>query len=620
MSRLFTKYLAPLLVISVVPLLVSGVVLFFLLKNDITTLDQKLTEQISAELTREISYKNEAIAKTEGLYVEQELDRIGNKLNTIALSPDLINMDMSGINAYLENLLASEPAILEATIVDKFGTVAYNKVNSFSLLSEETSDVAQKELFKALERKESYVSNVEVSSRTQLPYVTLGQPIVRSGGNFEGGIIVNLDLNFIWNIVADKEVGENGFLYIISSEGQLISHPSKKELYQNSDYSKYEHIQEIIANKNGTLTKENELVSYYTNKYNWTTIIEIPTDKALASVEQNRSMVRSFISATFRSIGLTTGVVTLLVLIIAALASVVVTRQIIKPISELTKATQKVAAGDLELEIRKTTNDEVGQLTDSFNAMTLELRKKQDELIKSNEYIKKQAEELLDRYNSDLEQFAYVTTHDLIEPLRMITSYTQLLKRRYNDVHDDDAREFMGYIVEGVERMHAIINDLFEYSHIRTNIKDFEVVDCLEVFDFVMGKMAKDVQDNQVSISCSDMPKTKAVFSNMVQIFQNLIGNAIKFKGEEPLSIDIKAKDLGEEWLFSFADNGIGIDPIYKDKIFEIFKRLNKRDKYPGSGMGLAICKNIIERHGGKIWVESELGKGSTFYFTIKKY
>lgn len=595
-------------------------VLFFLLKKDINALDIQLTDQISTELTREISYKNEAIAKTEGLYVEQELDRIGNKLNTIALSPDLISLDISGINAYIENFLTSEPAILEVTVVDKFGSVIYNKVNSFSLLSEEPANIEKKDLFSALQRKESYVSNVEVSSRTQLPYVTLGQPIIQFGGNFEGGIIVNLDLNFIWNIVADKEVGENGFLYIISSEGQLISHPSKKELYQNSDYSKYDYIQEIIANKNGTLTKDNELVSYYTNKYNWTTIIEIPTNKALASVEQSRTTVRAFISDTFRSIGLTTGAVTFLVLIIAALASIVVTRQIIKPITELTNATQKVAAGDLELEIRKTTNDEVGQLTDSFNAMTQELRKKQDELIKSNEYIKKQAEELLERYNSDLEQFAYVTTHDLIEPLRMITSYTQLLKRRYKDVNDGDVTEFMGYIVEGVDRMHAIINDLFEYSHIRTNVSDFEVVDYLEVFDFVMGKMSKDIQENQVSISCSDMPKTKAVFSNMVQIFQNLIGNAIKFKGEDPLSIDIKAQDLGEEWLFTFADNGIGIDPVYKDKIFEIFKRLNKRDKYPGSGMGLAICKNIIERHGGKIWVDSELGKGSTFHFTIKKY
>lgn len=609
------------MVISVIPLLVSGVVLFFLLKTDINDLDQQLTAQISDELTREISYKNEAIAKTEGLYVEQELDRIGNKLNTVALSPDMINMNTFGINAYLENLLASEPAILEVTVVDKFGSIVYNKVNSFSLLSEEPADLAQQEIFKALERKESYVSNVEISSRTQLPYVTLGQPIVQFGGNFEGGIIVNLDLNFIWNIVADKEVGENGFLYIISSEGQLISHPSKKELYQNSDYAKYEHIQEIIANKNGTLTKGNELVSYYTNKYNWTTIIEIPTDKALASVAQNQLTIRSFISDTFRSIGLTTGAVIFLVLIIAVFASILVTRQIIKPITQLTQATQLVAAGDLEMEIRKTTNDEVGQLTDSFNAMTQELRRKQEELLKSNDYIKKQAEELLDRYNSDLEQFAYVTTHDLIEPLRMITSYTQLLKRRYGKELPEEASDFMGFVVEGVERMHAIINDLFEYSHIRTNIKDFEVVDCLEVFDFVMGKMSKEIQENKVSISCSDMPKTKAVFSNMVQIFQNLIGNAIKFKKEdEALTIDIKAEDIGDEWLFSFADNGIGIDPTYKDKIFEIFKRLNKRDKYPGSGMGLAICKNIIERHGGKIWVESELGEGSTFYFTIKKY
>lgn len=621
MNRLFVKYLVPLLLISIVPLLASGITLFLLLQRDFNTLEQDQAELMSADLTKEISYKNEAIAKTEGLYVEQEIDRIGNKVSAMALSPDFTSQDIYGISAFVENLLASEPAILEITVVDKFGQRIFNKVNSFSLLSEDYIDLTENDIFRSLEQKESYISDVQISSRTQLPYITMGQPIVQMGGNFGGGIMLNLNLNFIWNIVADKQVGQNSILYIVAEDGQLISHPSTKELYQNSDYGKYDYIQEILHNKNGTLTKGKNLVSYYTNKYNWTTIIEIPTEEALASVEESRFNFHEFITNSLFSLALTTGLVIIVVLVLVAFTSVLIARRIVNPIVELTDATRKVADGDLSQSMPKKSNDELGELTESFNSMTEELRKNRDELVKSNEYVKKQAEELLDRYNSDLEQFAYVTTHDLIEPLRMITSYTQLLKRRYRDKLDGDAEEFMVYIVEGVERMHVIINDLFEYSHIRTNVSDFEQVDFLEVFEHVIHKLNKEITESGTTISYSNLPKTKAVYSNIVQLFQNLIANSIKFsKKDEPMKIDIQAEDLGEEWLLTFRDNGIGIDPIYKEKIFEIFKRLNKRDQYAGSGMGLAICKNIVERHGGKIWVKSELGLGATFYFTIKKY
>lgn len=608
--------------ISIIPLLSSGIFLYFLIKGDFQDLEQQLTNQITLELTQEISYKNEAIAQTEGMYVEQEIDRIGNKISAMALSPDFVELDGYHINQYAENLLASEPAILEITVVDKFGDVAYNKVSSFSLLSEDYIDVADREIFRTLERKESYISDVQISSRTQLPYITLGQPIIQFGGNFEGGIILNLNLNFIWNIVVSKQAGKDGFLFIVSDEGQLISHPSKKELYQNGDYSKYDYIRTIINQKNGTLIEGKDLLSFYTNKYNWTTVIQIPQEDALMAVEQNSKIIQFFIGNSLGSISLATGVLLLFVLILVSLVSIYVTRRIVNPIQDLTNATQKVAEGNLNTELTKSSNDEIGQLTDSFNSMTGQLRIQREELLKSNEFIKDQAEELLDRYNSDLEQFAYVTTHDLIEPLRMITSYTQLLQRRYKDQFENgEAKEFMNYIVEGVKRMHLIINDLFEYSHIRTNVKDFELVDCMEVFEFVLNRLSKEIKESNARISCTGLPKTKAVYTNMVQIFQNLIANAIKFrKKDQPAEIEIKCVDKDTEWLFSFADNGIGMDPVYKDKVFEIFKRLNKRDEYAGSGMGLAICKNIVERHGGKIWVESEVGKGATFYFTIKKY
>lgn len=621
MNRLFIKYLAPLLAISVIPLLVSGIALFYLFRSDFQRLEDELSETVRDKLTEEISYKNEAIAQTEGMYVEQEIDRIGNKMAALSISPEFMSLDVYRMSPYLENFLASEPAVLEVTILDKFGEKVYSKVSSYNLLNEDYIDVPEEEIFEALANKESFMSEVQMSSRTQLPYVTLGQPILQAGGNFEGAFILNLNLNFFDKLDVEELEKDQGMLYIISDKGRLISHPLTRELYQNPDYSKYDYIQTIMKTKQGTLLKGDNLVSYYTNKYNWITIIEIPTSVALSSVEENKQTILEFIANTLRSISITTGLIILLVLILIAISSIYITRTIIKPILDLTAATKNVSEGDYSLYIRKTSNDEIGELTDSFNKMTNEVRKKRDELVRSNEYIKEQAEELLDRYNSDLEQFAYVTTHDLIEPLRMITSYTQLLQRRYKDVYDDDAREYMKYIVEGVERMHSIINDLFEYSHIRTNINDFELVDFQEVFQQVVLKLRPEIEESQVNITCTDLPRSKAVFTNIVQLFQNLVANAIKFrKPGEQLEINISAEDKGVEWLFKVSDNGIGIDPVYKEKIFEIFKRLNKRDEYPGSGMGLAICKNIVERHGGKIWVESELGHGATFYFTIKKY
>lgn len=621
MNKLFIKYLVSLLAISIIPAFFGGMLLLSFIKVNMNGLKGDLNTQVSQVLTREISYKDEAIAQTEGMYVEQEIDRIGNKISAMALAPGFIELDLLNISGYVDNIISNEPAVLEVAVVNKWGDVIFDKVNSLSVMSEEYSELIDDELLTTIQDKESYLSDVSISSRSQLPYVTLGQPIIQFGGNFAGGIVLNLNLSFIWDIAASKQVGESGKLYIISPKGQLISHPSTRELYQNSDYSKYEYIREIMATKNGTIQTATSLVSYYTNKYGWTTIIEIPVEQALATVNDNQLLVESFIQGTNRTMGLVAVAILVFILVLTIIISIYVTRWLITPIVDLTEATRTVSGGDLNLTIKKSSDDEIGQLTDSFNLMTEQLRIKQEELVRSNEYIKLQAEELLDRYNSDLEQFAYVTTHDLIEPLRMITSYIQLLQRRYRKIYDDEANEFMGFVVEGVDRMHNIINDLFEYSHIRTDVKDFETVDVQEVIDATIKKLNKEITDSGATVTCEGMPEVRGVFSNMVQVFQNLVGNAIKFRQKDvPLTIKINCEDRPNDWLFSVQDNGIGFDPQYKDKVFEIFKRLNKRDDYPGSGMGLAISKNIVERHGGKIWVDSRLGVGTTFFFTIKKY
>ncbi len=223
----------------------------------------------------------------------------------------------------------------------------------------------------------------------------------------------------------------------------------------------------------------------------------------------------------------------------------------------------------------------------------------------------------LERSNSELEQFAYVASHDLQEPLRTISSYVQLLASRYKDKLDKDANEFIEFAIDGSKRMRLLINSLLEYSRVN-RIKPFEWIEITDVLKEIQVDMKEQIKEAGVNIKHNGLPKIYGDTVLIGQLFQNLIGNAIKFRSDNNPEIKISGKRKNGEYIFSVEDNGIGINKEYSEKIFIIFQRLNSREKYPGTGIGLSICKKIVERHGGKIWVESEPGKGSKFYFTIK--
>ncbi len=608
------------MILTLIPLVVSGVLTYFLIMHNMVLLEQNITTQSSSDLTREISYKNEFIAKTESQNMAAELDRIVYRLLTMSNSPAFVQLNKPQIKEFANQVISAEQNIIEINVVDKEGRSIHRKEKVISLTPKLEENVSQSEAFAKMSRKEMFISNVEIYSSKDEPTITVAIPILLYSGKFEGGIIAKVGLGFLWQIVASKEVGEGGLLYVISESGTLIAHPIRKEIYQNPEFHKYEYIREIMEMKEGTIENDNQLVSFATNQFGWSTIIEIPIRTALASVETNKASLLYFIDASLREILITTLLIVLLVIVLSTISGIYITKVIVDPIINLTQATEKISGGDLTLRIPNTSTDEIGQLTHSFNKMTADLERNQQQLIQSNAYIKQQAEELKERYNSDLEQFARITTHDLMEPLRTITSYVQLIERKYKEMFDEKATSFMNHILQGVGRMHNIVNGLFEYAHIRTDESDFEQVDCLKVFDIVVDRLEKEITDSQANIECRDLPTIKAVESNMAQVFQNLLANSMKFKSERPLEIYIKAVEENSHWLFSFRDNGIGINPEYAGKIFEIFKRLHTREEYAGSGMGLAICKNIIERHGGRIWVESEPGRGATFFFTIKKY
>ncbi len=229
----------------------------------------------------------------------------------------------------------------------------------------------------------------------------------------------------------------------------------------------------------------------------------------------------------------------------------------------------------------------------------------------------KDLEDELRRSNTELQQFAYVASHDLQEPLRMVTSYLGLLEKKYADQLDGKAKQYMDFAIDGGLRAKDLINDLLDFTRVDSQAREFQPIDMEKALEKVLTGLSIRIQEEHATITHDELPMIYADDVQIMQVLQNLISNAIKFHGDEAPIIHIGCEDVGGRFLFSVRDNGIGIDPAYKDRVFVLFQRLNSREQYEGTGIGLAITKKIVERHGGKIWFESEVGKGTIFYFTI---
>lgn len=235
---------------------------------------------------------------------------------------------------------------------------------------------------------------------------------------------------------------------------------------------------------------------------------------------------------------------------------------------------------------------------------------------RTQEILERQTRELA-RSNSELEQFAWVASHDLQEPLRMVASYTQLLSKRYKGKLDADADEFIAFAVDGATRMRRLINALLELSRVGTRGKDFEATDCDAIYDRTLVNLQGLVEESGAVVTHDRLPTVMGDVTQLGQLFQNLIANAIKFRGDEQLTVHVGAEQRNGHWEFCVRDNGIGIDPEYAERIFVVFQRLHGKGDRPGTGIGLSICKKIVELHGGRIWVKSQPDEGAAFYFTL---
>ena len=262
--------------------------------------------------------------------------------------------------------------------------------------------------------------------------------------------------------------------------------------------------------------------------------------------------------------------------------------------------------------LEKRVQERTAELMESNQRLELEIV----ERTRAETVLARRSQELA-RSNAELEQFAYIASHDLREPLRMVTSYLQLIEKRYKDRLDADGHEFIGYAVNGARRMQTLIDDLLRYSRIGIKAKPMQPVDCTTVVETVMQSLRLTITETNTRITCSNLPTVLGDEVQLAQLFQNLIANAIKFRRDAPPEINIRAEQEKGFWSISVQDNGIGIDAEYFGRIFEMFQRLHGYDTYSGNGIGLTICRKIVEHHGGRIWVESATGKGSIFIFTL---
>ncbi len=295
------------------------------------------------------------------------------------------------------------------------------------------------------------------------------------------------------------------------------------------------------------------------------------------------------------------------------------TRQIQSLNTELGKNVQELEAANLELKkensVRRRAEQELRYSEEKLRNLNSSL---EERVAERTALAEERAKELA-RSNAELQQFVHISSHDLKEPLRMINSFVQLLQKNLEGKLDTDTGEYLHYVLEGARRIQRLIDDLLSYTRLGARSLSPQLLDLGEVVGEALSNLQISIVETGASITCDPMPQVEADRTHLVLLFQNLIGNAIKFNGGKKPRVHIRAKAEIDSWVFSVEDNGIGIDAQYFEKIFVVFQRLHAREEYPGTGIGLALCKKIVEQHNGKIWVDSEPGKGSTFHFTIPR-
>ena len=344
--------------------------------------------------------------------------------------------------------------------------------------------------------------------------------------------------------------------------------------------------------------------------------VRIAIDTLVGRLSAERTLARASVDSAASTVRL----VGILAIVFLAVGLAVLLgwlrRAVVRPTERLAAEVREVAEGDLALRVTVHGPREISELARDVDGMRRALLGEMAGIAAARDQLEQAGREL-ERSNSDLEQFAYVASHDLQEPLRKVTSFCQLLQRRYGGELDERADQYIDFAVDGAKRMQVLINDLLAFSRVGRGDGTAEVVDAGAILDRAVENLAGALEESGGEITRDDLPRVRAEPTLLATVFQNLLGNALKFRGEDAPRIHVSAVRDANRWLFRVSDNGLGIEHEYADRIFTIFQRLHARSTYPGTGIGLAMCRKIVEHHGGTIWLEDSPPPGATFVVAL---
>jgi signal transduction histidine kinase len=448
------------------------------------------------------------------------------------------------------------------------------------------------------------------------PVINVATPLYDPAGRAIGIVVIDVSASYLFGLIAEVLGPATEFVIVNEDGDYLVGSGTERSL--GLDRSPRRQILDDIPDLASFLAGQPDGFTGFVRR-------SAATDLAVAGrIAYNpREPGRFLVLAAFVPEALILGriaaergdvaLLALGVILIAAVFAVVLALRIVRPLRGMTEAASRIARGEHGPDLAAFTErrDETGALARAFDAMMREVDEREARLTA-------QAAELT-RSNQDLAQFAYIASHDLQEPLRMVASYLGLLERRYAGQLDDDAREFIGYAVDGATRMKQLINDLLDYSRAGSAPLRMRNVDTGELVAGVLRTLSIRIADVHGHVAVEGLPTVAADATQLARVFQNLIDNALKYRSRAAPRVRVIAESIDGFWKFSVRDNGIGVDPRFADRVFEIFKRLHGRDKYTGTGIGLAICKLVVERHGGRIWVEDRPQGGSVFCFTVPR-
>lgn len=615
---IFNKLLFWFLIVGIIPLFaISGIYYFVATKFTKSQIEERLIREAEEKIVAVRGFYKKGLDTAVHISEMQDVVRILEAADTRSKNNAPPDFEKNAVmnQKLLKNYAQTHPCY-DILIVSKEGTVVCSMLMESDLGSNLFSgkkhpDGLSLSVQRAKSTGRAAVSELFMYDPSKKHSLFFAAP-VHEGEEIKGFVVMQYAENELRTLASDYAgLGKTGEVVMAIKQGEEVHFISSLRNEPGVEFKKTLRIgspvglpiQQAVTGRNGfglsvDYRGKKVLAKWeYIPELKWGIVVKIDRDEVFGPIAD---------------LTLTFFIVLILVAAVSVLVSIVIAAGIIEPIKILGQSMEGLEKGDLAARARVVSMDEIGELAGSFNKMA--------ETIQASSIRLKYAIGEVKRTNYELEQFAYVASHDLQEPLRAVAGYIRILEKKYGTSLDDTARGYINSAIKGAERMRSLINDLLNFSRVSTGKEDLKTVDLNEAVNAAIAGIKLLVEETGTKIEIQKLPAVTGDFSLLVQLFVNLLTNAIKFRRADlaPV-ITISANPENEHVVISVKDNGIGIDPRYFDRIFVIFQRLNSTASYQGNGIGLALCKRIVQRHRGKIWLESEEGKGADFKFTLKK-